>query len=289
MKKFIQSPYTRMTAGILLVVALVILAQLITRTLVQEVPIGKDYKHLIVSIFTAAAALGGYVLLYRKYEKRQITELKFTGFGFNAGVGFLTGAGIQVLVIFVLFLSGGYMIISVNPVSYVVPGLAIAISSAAFEEVLFRGVIFRLLEEKTGSIIALVISAFIFGALHLLNENSTILSAVSVAVEAGFLLAALYIYSRNLWLPIFMHFGWNFVESGIFGAANSGYVVTKSLFTSKITGPEFLTGGGFGPENSVQAVVFGLIAAFIFLRAARRQNKFIRRQRRNTAVNQNPD
>ena len=279
MKKLFQSPYTRMAAGIVLITALIILVQVAGRSLLPYVQISEDYKHLIVSTLTAVAALAGYVVLYRYYEKREITELKFTAFGRNASLGLSIGVLIQLLLIFVLFLSGGYAIISVNPVSYVVPGLAIAISSAAFEEVLFRGVIFRLLEEKLGSMIALLISAAIFGGLHLLNENSTILSGVSVAVEAGILLAALYIYSRNLWLPIFMHFGWNFVESGIFGVANSGNVVTKSLFTSKLSGPEILTGGGFGPENSVQAVVFGLIAALIFLWAAKRQNKFIKRPR----------
>ncbi len=279
MKKLFQSPYTRMAAGIVLITALIILVQVAGRSLLPYVQISEDYKHLIVSTLTAVAALAGYVVLYRYYEKREITELKFTAFGRNASLGLSIGVLIQLLLIFVLFLSGGYAIISVNPVSYVVPGLAIAISSAAFEEVLFRGIIFRLLEEKLGSMIALLISAAIFGGLHLLNENSTILSGVSVAVEAGILLAALYIYSRNLWLPIFMHFGWNFVESGIFGVANSGNVVTKSLFTSKLSGPEILTGGGFGPENSVQAVVFGLIAALIFLWAAKRQNKFIKRPR----------
>jgi membrane protease YdiL (CAAX protease family) len=273
-----------MAAGIVLITALVILVQLAGKTLLPYVQISEDYRHLIFSILTAAAALSGYVVLYRYYEKREITELKFTAFGRNVSLGLSTGVLIQLLVIFVLFLSGGYTIIGVNPVSYVVPGLAIAISSAAFEEVLFRGVIFRLLEEKMGSIIALFVSALIFGALHLLNENSTILSAVSVAVEAGILLAALYIYSRNLWLPIFMHFGWNFVESGIFGVANSGNTVNESLFTSKLSGPEILTGGGFGPENSIQAVVFGLIAALIFLWAAKRQNKLIKLSRRTTAV-----
>ena len=269
-----------MTAGIVVVVGLVILVQLACNAILQSIQIDKDSRHLIISIFTAAAALAGYVVLYRYYEKREITELKLTAFGRNAGIGLATGASIQVLVIFVLFLSGGYMITSINPIAYVIPGLAIAISSAAFEEILFRGIIFRLLEEKTGSIIALFISALIFGALHLFNENSTIFSAVSVAVEAGILLAAAYIYARNLWLPIFLHFGWNFVESGIFGVANSGNEVTTSLFTSKLSGPEFLTGGGFGPENSIQAVVFGLIAALIFLSAAKRQNKFIKVSRK---------
>ncbi len=265
-----------MAAGLVAVVGLVILVQLAARALLQDVPINEDYRHLIISILTAIAALTAYVVLYHYYEKRQITELKLTAFGWNAGIGLSTGVTIQLLVIFVIFLSGGYMISSVNPVSYVLPGLAIAISSAAFEEILFRGIIFRLLEESIGSIFALFISALIFGALHLLNENSTLFSALSIAVEAGILLAAAYIYSRNLWLPIFLHFGWNFFESGIFGVANSGNEVSTSLFTSKLSGPEFLTGGAFGPENSIQAVVLGLIAALIFLSAAKRQNKFIR-------------
>ena len=150
------------------------------------------------------------------------------------------------------------------------------VTAAIFEEVLFPGIVFRITEEKLGSYIALAVSALIFGALHLLNPNSTLVSGLAVAIEAGLLLGASYMYTRNLWFPIAIHFAWNFTQSGIYGASTSGGAVTKSLLTSKIAGPVMITGGQFGPEGSVQAVIFCSIATVILMVLSHRQNKIIK-------------
>jgi membrane protease YdiL (CAAX protease family) len=127
-----------------------------------------------------------------------------------------------------------------------------------------------------GSYISLALSALIFGALHLVNRESSFTSAACVAVEGGLLLGAAYIYSRNLWLPIAIHFAWNFMQSGIFGAITSGNEQTNSLFTTKITGPTLITGGAFGPEGTIQAILFCLIATIIFMYLNVKRNKLIR-------------
>ena len=80
-------------------------------------------------------------------------------------------------------------------------------------------------------------------------------------------------YYRSLWVPIAIHFAWNFTQNGIFGAITSGNEKTSSLFTTQITGPEILTGGQFGPEGSIQAVLFCLIAAVIILKKLVKKNK----------------
>ncbi len=278
MKKIFYSPFTRIIIGVLVVSTLVVLGQIISKSLLGNVNINKNYKDVITSIVIAIMALTSYVILFRYYEKRQINELKLDSFWKNAGIGLLTGLILQSLVIFVIFAYGSYLVIHVNPISYILPGFAIALSSAIFEEILFRGILFRLLEEKLGSIISLVISALIFGLLHLTNKNSDLFSALSIAVQAGILLAAAFIYSKNLWLPIFLHFGWNFAESGIFGAIISGNQITKSLLTAKFSGSVLLTGGAFGPENSLQATIFCLAVAVIFLLVSKRQRKFIKPQ-----------
>ena len=151
-----------------------------------------------------------------------------------------------------------------------------AFNSAIFEEILFRGIICRLIEEKLGSYISLAISALLFGALHILNPNSSIFAALGLAIQAGLLLGAAYIYSKNLWFPIALHFAWNFTQSGIFGASTSGHAISKSLFTTKIEGTELITGGQFGPEGSIQATLFCLIATIILLILSHRQNKIIK-------------
>jgi len=98
------------------------------------------------------------------------------------------------------------------------------------------------------------------------------------ALEAGFLISTVYVFSRSLWLPIFFHFAWDFVEPGIWGAINPGNLIDQSLFTSKITGPLYLTGGAMGPQSSIQGIIFCLITGFFFLWLAKRRNRFIKPQ-----------
>jgi membrane protease YdiL (CAAX protease family) len=167
---------------------------------------------------------------------------------------------------FVIALNDGFEIVSVNPISNVIIPFTIAFTVAIFEEILIRGIIFRIMEERLGSYVSLLISAIIFGALHLLNPNSTLISGLSVGIEAGLLLGSAYIYTRNLWFPIAIHFAWNFMQSGIFGAITSGNEKTSSLLTTKLTGKLFITGGEFGPEGTIQALIFCVLASIVLLK-----------------------
>jgi membrane protease YdiL (CAAX protease family) len=142
--------------------------------------------------------------------------------------------------------------------------LALSILSGVGEELIFRGAIYRLFEERFGTTVALVISGALFGLIHGGNPGATFASTAAIALEAGLLLAAAYSATRSLWLPVGLHFAWNFTEGGVFGTAVSGHA-TKGLVATHLTGPDYLTGGRFGPEASVPAVVVCMIAATAFL------------------------
>jgi membrane protease YdiL (CAAX protease family) len=146
---------------------------------------------------------------------------------------------------------------------------------AIIEEILVRAIIFRIIEEKLGSYISLAVSSLIFGALHLANPHSSFLSGLCITT-AGLLLGSAFIYKRNLWFPIALHFAWNFTQSGIFGAITSGNEKTNSLLTAKIQGLEIITGGAFGPEGSIQATVICFIATVILLILSHKENKIIK-------------
>jgi membrane protease YdiL (CAAX protease family) len=122
----------------------------------------------------------------------------------------------------------------------------------------------------------LIISAALFGAVHLANPNSSLIAGIGLAIQAGLLLGAAYIYFKNLWFPIAIHFAWNFTQSAIFGANVSGSAVSKTLITSEIRGAEWFTGGQFGPEGSIQATVFCLIASIILLVISHKEGKIIK-------------
>jgi uncharacterized protein len=152
-----------------------------------------------------------------------------------------------------------------------VPAFAL---SGVLEEVVMRGVVFRILEQSLGSWIALAISAAIFGLLHLLNPGATLLNAVCIMVEAGVLLGAAYMLTRRLWLCIGIHAAWNFTEGGVFSAAVSGGNA-RGLLQTKSIGADWLTGGAFGAEGSVVALVVCGAAGILLLAAAVRKGKVV--------------
>jgi len=273
---FFHFPVTKIILGLVAVASSTLILQFGTQAILEKIALSEDFEKLIVAILAASAALATYFYLFKFYEKRKISELSTTHFLRNSVTGFFTGFLFLSIVVLIMYFGKAYTIISVNPISFLVPALALGISSAVFEEILFRGILLRITEEKLGSVWALIISSSFFGIAHLGNENSTVFSATAITIEAGLLLGAAYIYSKNLWLPIFIHFAWNFSEGGIYGAIISGSGLEKSLISSKISGSELLTGGEFGPENSLQAVILGLVVGMLFLWIAKKQKKFVK-------------
>ncbi len=153
---------------------------------------------------------------------------------------------------------------------------AAAVVAAICEELIIRGGVYRILEDMFGSAAALIVSGALFGVMHLGNPHATAFSAVAIALEAGVLLAAAYAASRNLWLPIGLHIGWNFTEGGIFGAAVSGGGGGHGIVSMPLHGPALLTGGRFGPEASVVAVALCLAVGVLFLIQTVRRGRWVR-------------
>jgi len=275
-QKIVFSPLIKIIAGLIICGGIVVIGQILATNLLEIIGIEENVKDLIVGLVIATLSILSYCYLYRFYEKRKVTEFSKNNIVKNITIGVILGAILQSLIIFVIYLNGGYSITAINPILFIIPPFVMAFTSAIFEETLFRGIIFRIIEEKLGSYIALLISAFIFGALHLLNPNSSLIIGIGLAIQAGLLLGAAYIYSRNLWFPIAIHFSWNFFQSAVFGANVSGNAVSKTLITSKIEGAEWLTGGQFGPEASIQATIFGFIAAVILLVLSHKKGKIIK-------------
>ncbi len=274
-RQILYFPLTKILIGISALAAGYAAAGYWLGELFKQSAFTKEINDLLVSVLSALLVILIYVFLFRLYEKRKITELSLKNFAATMVKGLILGILLQSLTILVIYLNKGYEVITVNSFFFILPGLAMAFSSAIFEEILMRGVLFRIMEEKLGSFIALVLSALIFGFMHLANENSSTTAAIGLAIQAGFLLAAAYIYARNLWFPIAIHFAWNFTETGIFGARVSGNTIDKTLITSNIRGAEWFTGGAFGPEGSVQATLFCLAAAIILTGLCLKQKKWI--------------
>ena len=189
----------------------------------------------------------------------------------DTGIGFGIGLLYFVLVTGCIALLGGYRVTGIgNDWVALAKPLFMFLIVAVGEEVLFRGIVFRMLDERWGTWVALIVSALIFGFVHITNDNATVWSSVAIAVEAGLLLGAAYKWAGNLWLPIGIHWAWNFFQGPVFGFAVSGNQ-TQSLIKPLIDGPVWMTGGTFGAEASVPAFVLGLAVAVLFLVIKRRR------------------
>ena len=274
-QRILNFPLTKIILGLLICLAVFILAQQLIGKILDVTTIDKNFRNLIKGIVASSVVILVYIYFYRKYEKREIGEFSGKGLLKNIIWGVFIGTTLQVLTILVIYFWGDFRIISVNPFSTIITPFAIAFSVAIFEETLLRGIVFRIVEEKLGSYISLLISALIFGAAHSLNPDSSVISSLCIGI-VGFMFGASYIYSRNLWLPIAIHFSWNFVQSGIFGAITSGNEKTSSLLNTHISGPELITGGAFGPEGTIQATLFWLLVSIVFMILITRQNKLIK-------------
>lgn len=214
-----------------------------------------------------------YVAYVRLIEKRPVAELATAGAGYELLRGFLLGAGLFAITIAILRVAGVADITRGDGWHALADGLAAALAAALVEETLMRAIFFRIVEESLGTVIAVIASAALFGFLHAFNPGATLVSMVAIALEAGVILAAAYLCTRRLWMAIGLHTAWNFSEGGLFGASVSGHP-GHGLFASHFTGPPIVSGGAFGPEASLVAVVVCLIAGAALLAQARRLGRF---------------
>jgi membrane protease YdiL (CAAX protease family) len=227
----------------------------------------------IVSLAIAGFAV--YLGFAHFIEQRAVSELSLPGMGKQFGAGLLIGAGLYTACELILMGLGIYRIDGVNPLSYMLPAIAMALSSSVFEELLFRGVLFLSVEKWFGSWVALVVSSLVFGLTHLVNPQATIEGALFIAVEAGVLLAAALMLTRRLWLCIGFHMAWNYTQSAIFSGIVSGNEAEQGLIRSTMKGPDWLTGGNFGVESSVLSLVLCTTTGIVMLVMAVRRGKIV--------------
>lgn len=222
-----------------------------------------------MALLMALLGLAVYAAFVRIVEQRAVSELALPKMGRELALGLLAGAGLYALCVLILATLGIYRIEGVNAAALMLPALAMALSTGVFEELLHRGTVFRNLEDMLGSWIALLASALFFGFRHLGNADGNILGALAITIEAGLLLAALYMLTRRLWPCIGFHVAWNFTQAGVF----SGAFEQPGLLKARLEGPELLTGGAFGMEASLVALLVCTAAGVaILIMAAHRGN-----------------
>ncbi|BEL04183.1 type II CAAX endopeptidase family protein [Actinoplanes sichuanensis] len=237
---------------------------------------GRAWPSLVVGVGAAVVSTLVYSAVVRATEKRRVVETSGRTAASGLIRGLILGVAVFSLVIGVIALNGGYRIVgtTADPINAV--GLAGFMAAAVTsEELLYRGVLFRHLERVTGTWLAFAVSALVFGGVHLLNPNATWWGALCVAIAGGGMLTSAFIAARNLWLPIGLHFGWNYAQSAIFGSEVSGNGVREGILESESSGDALISGGLFGPEASVFTLVAGVVVTVVFLWLAHRRGRLV--------------
>lgn len=237
-----------------------------------------DQSSILVS--TALSAAGCTLITW--LARQRIDRRSFTSLGLELtsaswrelGFGLLLGAVLMGLIFTSQLVSNSLVVEGsafdlglAEVVTRILSTLALMLLVGYYEELVFRGYILQNLVEGAGLVWALVISSILFGGLHLINPNATGFTLASIT-GAGLLMAYGWIATGRLWLPIGLHIAWNFFQGAIFGFPVSGIEI-QGLLVLRDMGPEWLTGGKFGPEGGLivlPAMALGALAIWWYRR-----------------------
>ena len=223
-------------------------------------------QHLIIIFFSL---VGTFVLLW--FFMKFIDEEKFINLGFklknrikDINIGFVIGFMLMGLGLLTLLGLKQVKFLEINfSIREIVLVILIYIIVAITEEVLFRGYILRNLMASFNNYIALITASFLFAVAHGFNPNMDLVSFLNLFL-AGIVLGVSYIYTKNLWFPIALHFSWNLFQT-LFGFNVSGQDF-YSLIEFKIIDKNIINGGDFGFEGSVLSMITQvlLVIAIVF-------------------------
>ncbi|WP_022892397.1 CPBP family intramembrane glutamic endopeptidase [Agromyces subbeticus] len=266
---------------ITLLVATFLFVMVAVNTVASALP--NPLVSLVVGPAMGVLVLWLYAWSVRRLEARPVVELARPRFS-RLAVGALGGLALATVTIGIIALLGGYQITGAGTAAGALTVVGMMCAVAVTEEVLFRGVILQLLERAFGTWIALAGSGVLFGLVHLLNPGATLWGAVAIAVEAGLMLGAAFVATRSLWLPIGLHLGWNVAIVALFGTVSSGSDAQGSLVDAVTQGPAWLTGGTFGPEASLVAVLACSAVTTALMVWAHRNGRIVPRPRRQLVL-----
>ncbi|WP_082456470.1 CPBP family intramembrane glutamic endopeptidase [Novosphingobium sp. Leaf2] len=272
LRRFIAHPLILLPIG----AVMVILGGVLPGIVFNAFPVHRDSPmKAVAGLLIGIGSLLGYLAFTRWVERIRPTPMRPERATGELSAGILAGVLLFSLVTGIVALLGGFTIVGVRGQGQLWVWLGIALSSGMMEEALFRGVVQRQLEALFGTWAALAATSAFFGLAHLMNPDATPFAAFAIACEAGILLGAAYLVTRRLWVPIGLHMGWNFTQGWIWSIPVSGSKPPLGLFDTRLTGPEWLTGGAFGLEASVIALVVASTAGIALLAYVHRKGQFL--------------
>lgn len=265
-RSFLRFPIVWMIAGAIGI----ILIDTLFRQLTERV---EGTVSIIFTLIMGLLAILVYKLTMTYLARRSTPEIARQRAGIETVLGVLTGTIFIAGSAFIIVALGGYSFhwaSSVDTSSVLASSIGAALGAAIVEELIFRGLMFQAIDKWGGKPLALAVTSLFFGVAHLGNTGATLWSAFAIFLEAGVLLGAAFLWRRNLWFAMGLHFAWNGIE-GLLGIPVSGHAAA-GLFTVKVHGAALLTGGDFGLEGSIVPVVASLLISIpMLIGAAKRR------------------
>lgn len=252
-------------------------ASMLANVLIDLAPRRSGSPLLLANALVVILCLAGvYWAFCRFFERAPMRLFAPEGWARELLAGAAAGVLLFSLTVAIVAALGGYRVAGWGALATLWGPLTASLISGFAEELLFRGILFRYLERAAGSWLALALTSALFGGAHLFNPNASWIAAAAIAIEAGILLGAVYMLTRRLWAAIGLHAAWNFTQGWLYGLPVSGSGGGNGLVHGQLAGPEMLTGGAFGLEASLPAVIVATSAGVAILIAAVRKGRVVR-------------
>ena len=273
-KTVLYFPITKIIIGIVVCFGLFVSIQnFVLKPFFYSIIQDKNIANPIIHCASILVLLGSYFFLFRLYDKRKITELSLKYLPKEMFGGFLLGFLTISLSIFILYLLGYYQVISITTTNYPVKLFTTLLVAALIEDLLHRGLIVREMENWLGTHVAIVIGMLV-ELQHIFNPHSNLFSFFYYLIW-GFTMGMMFIYTKRIWLPYFFHIGWNFAQP-FYGSNLTGLEDMGSIIQSSFNGPELLTGGAVGIEDSIFTAIFLLLIGITLYYLAKKEGKIVK-------------
>ncbi|MFZ5979869.1 MAG: CPBP family intramembrane glutamic endopeptidase [Candidatus Zixiibacteriota bacterium] len=262
--KIIQFPATRILIALIFLLPATMIHNFLYDYFIENLEKPLYYfAHNAERIFNFLLFYFSYRLYVKYIERRPAYEISVKGALPEFGNGTVIGGSLISVAVAAMAIPGYYQITGFDSAWWLLNGVFQFGIGSFLEELIFRLILFRLLEELTGTWISLVAISLLFGFMHLGNENASVWSSISITLE-DLIIVGIYMTTRRLWMVWGLHFGWNYFQDGIFGLPNSGETSFPGWINPTVEGPEWFTGGSFGIEASV-VIILLTVAGGIYL------------------------
>ena len=225
----------------------------------------EPFQEMVIALFGLCGTLIVVGLFRRFLDKESFRSMGFYRFRSltDISLGFVIGAAIMVVGFVLLIVLNEIIWVNTHfNLTKIIQLFILFVVVAITEELFFRGYILNNLMKSMDKVAALIVSSVGFSLMHIGNPGYSWFSFLNIAL-AGILLGVSYIYTKSLWLPIALHFSWNFFQGPVFGYNVSGQVINYSIISQSRVTDNLLNGGSFGFEGSILSIVFQVVAIIV--------------------------